>query len=235
MTDTKSHRPFPIWVLNLERSKDRRKYMEKQLKKLNWQFEVIPAVDGKCLGSEELIYYSAQQATKTVKRELSPVEIGCALSHAKLWERIVAENIDAVLIFEDDVKIKKELMDVLEMRHKFPEDWEFINFRTDVKKIPLGPPVYTKYRVCHFQSYANRTCAYFINIKGAKKLCDHVYPVRWAADGLTGRTYISNLISYGIYPDLVKLANFLSVLDEDTPRLKWLLFHLECKIKEVIW
>lgn len=220
MIDTKSNQPFPIWVLNLERSKDRRKYMEEQLQKLNWQFEIIPAVDGKCLGPDELKYYSTQQAIKTIKREMTPGEIGCALSHAKMWERIVAKSIEEVLIFEDDAKIKKELIDVLEVRHEFPEDWEFINFRTDVKKIPFGPPVCAKYRVCHFQSYANRTCAYFINLKGAKKLCDHVYPIRWAADGLTGRTYISNLISYGLYPDLVKLANFLSVRDEDTPRLK---------------
>jgi GR25 family glycosyltransferase involved in LPS biosynthesis/glycosyltransferase involved in cell wall biosynthesis len=215
MAETKMNRPFPIWVLNLERSRDRREYMEKQLNNLNWQFEIIPAVDGKCLGSEELKYYSAQQAIKTIERELNPGEIGCALSHAKIWARIVAENIEEVLILEDDVLIKSELKDVLERRYTFPEDWEFINFRTDVDKIPFGLPVYTEYRVCHFQTYANRTCAYFINIRGAKKLCDHVYPIRWAADGLTGRTYISDLISYGMYPHLVELTNFPSVRSDE--------------------
>jgi glycosyltransferase involved in cell wall biosynthesis/GR25 family glycosyltransferase involved in LPS biosynthesis len=185
--------------------------MEQQLKRLNRRFEIIPAVDGKCLNSEDLQCYSAQQAMKIIRREMSPGEIGCALSHAKMWERIVAENIEEVLIFEDDVTIKNELIDVLEWRHTFPDDWEFINFRTDVNQIPFGLPIYMEYRFCRFQSYANRTCAYFINIKGAKKLCEHVYPIRLAADGLTGRTYISDLISYGMYPDLVELANFPSV------------------------
>lgn len=214
MAETKNNQPFPVWVLNLERSRDRRTYMEGQLRELNWQFEIIPAVDGKCLSADELKCYSPQQALKFVNRELSPGEIGCALSHARLWERIVTENIQEVLILEDDVDIDGELMGVLERRDAFPGDWELINFKTDVKKLPFGPPVYTKYHICHFQAYANRTCAYFINIKGAKKLCDHVYPVRLAADGLTGRTHISNLISYGVCPDLVGLANFPSMISD---------------------
>lgn len=214
MTGTKGNQTFPIWILNLERSGDRREFMERQLNDLNWRFEIVPAVDSKYLGSEDLKYYSAQEAMKTIQREMKPGEIGCALSHAKLWERIVAEDIEEVLILEDDVTIKSELLEILERRSRFPEDWEFINFRTDVRKIPFGPPVYTEYRICHFQSYANRTCAYFINTKGAKKLRDHVYPIRWAADGLTGRTYISDLVSYGIYPDLVELANFPSLISD---------------------
>lgn len=215
MPEAKNDRPFPVWVLNLERSRDRREFMEKQLQGLNRQFEIIPAVDGNYLDAEDLKHYSVQEAIKTIQREMKPGEIGCALSHARMWERIVAENIEEVLILEDDVTIQSELLDVLEWRHAFPGDWELVNFRTDVKKIPFGPPVYTEYRICHFRSYANRTCAYFINTRGAKKLCDHVYPIRWAADGLTGRTYISDLISYGIYPDLVELANFPSMISDE--------------------
>ncbi|MBC8038597.1 MAG: glycosyltransferase family 25 protein [Rhizobiales bacterium] len=215
MTKIKSNQPFPVWVLNLERAVDRRKYMERQLNELDWRFEMIPAVDSRYLGSEDLKYYSAQEAMKTIQREMKPGEIGCALSHARMWERIVAENIEEVLILEDDVAIKSELLDVLDSRSAFPGDWEFINFRTDVRKIPFGPPVYAEYKICHFQRYANRTCAYFINAKGASKLRDHVYPIRWAADGLTGRTYISGLVSYGIYPDLVELANFPSLISDE--------------------
>ncbi len=215
MTKTRISQPFPVWILNLERSVDRRKYMESHLNELNWRFEMIPAVDGKYLGPEDLKHYSAQEAMKTIQREMKPGEIGCALSHAKMWERILAENIEEVLILEDDVAIKGELLDVLDSRSTFPGDWEFINFRTDVQKIPFGPPVYAEYRICNFRRYANRTCAYFINAKGARKLCEHVYPIRWAADGLTGRTYISELVSYGIYPDLVELADFPSLIADE--------------------
>lgn len=212
MLETKSKQSFPIWVLNLERASDRRQSMEKQLTELQWQFEFIQALDGNCLNAEARKSYSAWQAIKIVKRELSPGEIGCALSHAKLWARIVAENIEEVLILEDDVLLTPDLMRVLERRHLFPADWELINLKTDAAKIPFGPSVYSNYRVCHFQEDANRTCGYLINHKGAKKLCTHVYPIRLAADGLTGRTSITKLVSYGIDPDLVRLADFPSMI-----------------------
>jgi glycosyl transferase family 25 len=186
--------------------------MEKQLTELGWHFEIVQAVDGNCLTTEERKAYSAWQAIKTVKRTLTPGEIGCALSHAKFWVRMVAENIEEALILEDDVVLTPDLMRVLERRHQLPADWELINFKTDVAKFPFGSPIYTNYRVCHFQDDANRTCAYFINHKGAKKLCTHVYPIRLAADGLTGRTSITKLVSYGVDPDLVTLADFPSMI-----------------------
>ena len=114
MPDAKNDRPFPVWLLSLERSRDRREFMVKQLQALNLQFEIVPAVDGKCLDSEDLKHYSAPEAIKAIQREMKPGEIGCALSHARMWERIVAENIEEVLILEDDVMIKSELLDVLE-------------------------------------------------------------------------------------------------------------------------
>ncbi|MCB0063272.1 MAG: glycosyltransferase family 25 protein [Caldilineaceae bacterium] len=212
MLETKIKQSFPIWVLNLERARDRRQFMANQLNELQWQFEIIQAVDGNCLNAEERKSYSAWQAIKTVKRQLTSGEIGCALSHANLWARMVAETIEEVLILEDDVLLTPELMHVLERRHQLPADWELINFKTDAAKLPFGPPIYTKYRVCHFQEDANRTCAYLINHKGAKKLCTHVYPIRLAADGLTGRTAITKLVSYGIDPDLVTLADFPSMI-----------------------
>ena len=40
-------------------------------------------------------------------RELTPGELGCSLSHIRLWEKMVKENIPEVLILEDDLLIGK--------------------------------------------------------------------------------------------------------------------------------
>jgi len=206
---------LPIWVLNLERSKDRRYFMEEQLRKLNLKFEITRAVDGRNIPENDLNRYSRKDAMKCAGRELSPGEIGCALSHAKMWERITMENLNEVLILEDDVIIGEMLIRILDFRHKFPVDWEFMNFVTSAKQIPLDVSIYDIYRACRFKGYANSTCAYFINRAGAKKLLSHVYPIRWAADGLTGRTYITDLISYGIDPKVAALSNFESDIWKD--------------------
>ena len=206
-------RLFPIWVLNLERSRARREYMEKQLKALNWPFELINAVDGQRLGPEELKFYSIQQAIQSVYRPLTPGEIACALSHARMWERMIADRIHEALILEDDIEIRNDLIEVLSRRDQFPTDWELINFRTDIGMVPFGLELYKGYKACHFKGDANRTCAYFINLKGAQKLLKHVYPIRFAADGLTGRTSLTKLVSYGIYPNVVELTEFSSEIN----------------------
>lgn len=211
----KGNQELPIWVLNLERSKDRWYFMEEQLRRLNLKFEITRAVDGRNITENDLKHYSRKDAMKCAGRELSPGEIGCALSHARMWERIIAENLNEVLILEDDVIIGEMLIRILDCRHKFPADWEFMNFMTSAKQIPLDVSIYDIYRACRFEGYANGACAYLIDRAGAKKLLSHVYPIRWAADGLTGRTYITGLISYGVDPKVAALSNFESDIWKD--------------------
>jgi len=61
--------------------------MERQLRSLDLQFEIIEAIDGMLLGQRELEKYSKRLAMKTVGRELGSGEIGAALSHGNIWRR----------------------------------------------------------------------------------------------------------------------------------------------------
>lgn len=198
----------PIWVLNLERSKDRRLFMEKQLEGLDLEFEIIKAVDGKALKEDDLRSYSEKKAIRCEGTALSPGRIACALSHARMWHRIIEENLNEVLILEDDGLIGESLIDILRSRHQFPRDWEFMNFLTDAQKIPFGTPITENYNVCRFKGNANRTTVYLINRRGAEKLLKHCFPIRYTADGLTGRTYLTGLISYGIEPQVATLSDY---------------------------
>lgn len=198
----------PIWVLNLERSKDRRFFMENQLKGLNLEFEIIKAVDGQALGEDDLKGYSERKTIRCVGTALGPSAIACALSHARMWHRIIEENLNEVLILEDDALIGETLIDILRSRHQFPPDWEFMNFFTDAQKLPFSTPIIEHYNVCRFKGNANRTSTYLINRRGAEKLLKNCFPIRYAADGLTGRTYVTGLISYGIEPQVAALSDY---------------------------
>lgn len=51
--------------------------------------------------------------------------IGCALSHIKLWNKIVDENLDNALIFEDDMFLIDDWYDVLKKgMNDLPDDWD---------------------------------------------------------------------------------------------------------------
>jgi glycosyl transferase family 25 len=198
---------LPIWVLNLKTDKRRLRFMQKQLRALKLDFTVVEALDGSRLSPDDWKLYSKEKALKFSKRELTPGELGCALSHARMWERIVRENIPEVLIFEDDVLIGGAFPAILDHRDRFPVDWELINFSTDAPQEPFGKFITDIYRVSRHKDWADRASAYLINSKGAKKLLNHAYPIGHTADGLTWRTDITGVVSYGVYPRVVILSD----------------------------
>jgi len=216
----------PIWVANLERSSERRRFMQEQFASLDLSYRIINATDGKELSREELQKYSKPHALKFKRRELSTGEIGCALTHAKIYKQLLDENLEEVLILEDDIVLMQDLLDVLLQRRKFPPEWEAVNFaNTWAQAIPLGEPVCKDYRLCRFRGIANRTSAYLINRQGAKKLIEHVYPIRLPADDLVGLTQITKLRLYGITPSVVALADFKSDIWSDKGEANGLTFN----------
>jgi GR25 family glycosyltransferase involved in LPS biosynthesis len=201
---------LPVWVLNLKQDTRRLQFMRRQLRRLNLPFTVIPAVDGSFLTPEELGLYSKDRAVQYSKRELSPGEIATSLSHARMWERMLSEKRKEVLIFEDDVLIAGALIEILRNRNRFPKDWEFINFSTDAAQEPFGPFLTDVYRASRHKEWADRASAYLIKPEGARKLLAHAYPIGHTADGLTWRTDITGLVSYGVYPRVVILSEMES-------------------------
>ena len=205
MTKRSEPQPFPVWVLNLERSTGRRKIMQEQLDRLGLQHEFIPAVDGRSLSAEQIGLYSKKSALQNKYRELGRGEIGCALSHASMWQKLVDIGQEAVLILEDDVLIGEMFPPILFMCNNLPADWDFINFKTDVVQVPFGEPFYDIYRFCRFVSPPNRTCAYLLSRSGAQKLLRQVFPIRLPVDDYMGRRCLSGVNVYGVDPQVVAL------------------------------
>jgi glycosyl transferase family 25 len=202
--------PLPIWVLNLKQDTHRLRFMRKQAKALKLAFSVVEAMDGNRLTDGDWSLYSKERALQVSGRELTPGEVGCALSHARMWERMVRGNIPEVLIFEDDILIGDALPRILEHRSRFPKDWEMVNFSTDAPQEPFGPFLTGIYRASRHKDWADRASAYLLNVNGARKLLEHVYPIGHTADGLTWRTDITGLVSYGVYPRVVILSDLES-------------------------
>lgn len=192
-----------IFLLNLDRAVDRRKTMEEHLTSLGLQFELISAVDGKKLSAFDRSKYSEEDAIKAIGHPLIDTQIGCALSHAMLYERIVEENISECLILEDDVFLGEMFFKVMQNRSQFPKDWDVINLCTRTPQDAFGPFLVDIFRCSKFLEPASQTAAYLLSLKGAKKLLRKVYPIRYEADGFTGRTQIAGIHSYGISPAVV--------------------------------
>jgi glycosyl transferase family 25 len=113
MTATKSAvQSVNIFVITLPDEYERQEFMEKQIKATGLPFEFVYGINGKRLGSENInACYDAERCRNYyfkrtgIKRNLTPGEIGCSLSHRSIYNKIVKENIQRAIVLEDDVII----------------------------------------------------------------------------------------------------------------------------------
>ncbi len=113
------------FVINLDKEKARMASIDAQLSQLGVVYERISAVYGK-----ELPLQERNQAVNKFRwwcamgRPVVNAEIGCALSHFKIYTRMVEENIPYACILEDDIKLSP----------KFKESVAQVESRLDVTK-----------------------------------------------------------------------------------------------------
>ena len=195
----------PIWVINLKRSENRRKLMENQFTEYGQNIEFIEAIDGRLLTRRDMEIYSQMLSIRHFGRELSLAEIGCALSHIRIWKRIVEEKLNEVLICEDDIKFDESLFGVIRNRDRFPDDYDHLNLSTYAAKLPFGETIYDKYKASHYEGKVKSCAAYLLTYRGACKLLENVFPICMPVDIYIPRS--SSLQSYGVYPRLVEYVN----------------------------
>ena len=162
-----------IFVINLKRCPEKREIMVRRLKKHASNFDVtfIEAVDGNELTNQNL----KEKNISLVKdyrdpysgRNMTWGEVGCTLSHFKVYDRCIKENIDIAIIFEDDIMIpplfEEKLNDTLTRLKEM--DWEFCYLgRKPIEKDTEFNDIFVK------PGYSYWTCGYIINLKGIKKI-----------------------------------------------------------------
>jgi len=100
-----------VFVINLDRRKDRREHLKKELSRLDISYTRVSAVDGEDEGVPDI-------------DGLTPGEVGCILSHKKVLEKIIEEKVRLPLILEDDI-IFEDKFNLRFENHfpQLPEDW----------------------------------------------------------------------------------------------------------------
>jgi glycosyl transferase, family 25 len=93
------------FVINLPNYKDKKDLMISQLDNLKiTNYEIVNGIDGSLIDDILIAFICDKtQVLKNIKRPLAKTEIGCALSHIKIYKKIIEENLDQAIILEDDV------------------------------------------------------------------------------------------------------------------------------------
>jgi glycosyl transferase family 25 len=104
-----------IFVINLAGEVARRAWISNQLNVAGLSFEIVGGVNGAALSGQEIAErYSDRKAKWRASRSLVAAEIGCALSHLKVYGEIIARDIPCALVLEDDVVLPADLSRVLD-------------------------------------------------------------------------------------------------------------------------
>ena len=98
---------YKIYYINMDRSKDRREFMENQFKNLNISFERISAIDGKKLDLNSKLKANSEQNMFAHFGKMNYGEIGCFQSFIKSYNIISNQKEDFALLLEDDALINR--------------------------------------------------------------------------------------------------------------------------------
>lgn len=217
-----------FYVISLVRQQERRQKMAQMLDSFGVDYEFFDAVDGRNLSEEDaklcdlgdqhiLTMRGGRRAL--VEDALSPSEVGCALSHLKLYQHILDQGDEQAVILEDDTKILPEAMQALQNINCITEPWDVINFSDNSGiRNRLGARKYyfdrengryfqrTGMRNPTLDAIFNRRrvmfCAAFfvINRHACERLIELGYPVRIVADYLLGMIGYNELRTFRVFP-----------------------------------
>jgi glycosyl transferase family 25 len=176
-----------IFVINMKRSVERRRLMEKQLNAAGLKYEFWAATDGTLLPREEFERECDVQAC--TERQWTPGQIGCALSHGRLYRHIVEQGIERALILEDDLILRPDFGALIPKLEQHLTDDEIIMlYFTPGANCTMtragAVPVFNKYQLMYPMSCDNvlSTAAYMLSGKVAERMVKAVYPMSVCAD-----------------------------------------------------
>lgn len=241
-----------IFIVNLKKDTEKKEHMQKLSQKYNLQVEFIEAVDGRALYEEDIFkVYSSRMAIEEFGRELSRGEIGCALSHKKIYQRMVDDNISEAVVMEDDILFDKQLLSFLQGTTGLPKNAELVllgywhsGIENDETLISFRGhlSISDSSKLVRFIVNMHGTYGYYITLNGAEKLLKVLNEkIYMPIDHYTGDEKFINV--YGAYPKVITLSDQFDIHSEvefernqiriksrnenkKNRRIKKILFHL---------
>ncbi|MBT2558544.1 glycosyltransferase family 25 protein [Hymenobacter sp. ISL-91] len=180
------------FVISLQRSIERRKFIQQQLDKLSLPFEFFDAVDGRAMTEQ---YIEENTNIVLVRQEINFLNrgaIGCALSHYGIYKKMVEEGIEVALIMEDDVIISPSLKGILRRVKDTitTEDLIMLYFQsknpveiTAQKAVDMSDGHKLQYMIKY--GWVGAAGAYILTKSVAQRMMQIIHPIHTVADSWT--------------------------------------------------
>lgn len=196
----------PIYIINLERSHERRVMMQERLDALGLHYEFIKAIDGNTLTPDEQSSYAAKRRRLFYGHDLTFGEIGCLLSHRKVYRHMIENNIDCAIVLEDDVFLDQDFPEVVRHLMALKQPWDMIRFLASPKTCRRSRKLFT---ISEARSLARPygtpggAYGYMLTLRAARRLNAKMQKNYIPVDTLHGQVWKTGLQIYNIVPSPV--------------------------------
>jgi glycosyl transferase family 25 len=164
---------FQSYIISMERSSERLKFISDRLNFLGLDFERIVATDGSLLNEDFKSRFSAARPRDGI-RGWAPGQIGCFISHEAAWHAISKSNADYGLVLEDDVHLSSDFRDVIRSDDWIPKEADLIRLEDTGQRLKLscGQKAFGKRKIYKVGSAAWGAGGYIIRKALAERLLD---------------------------------------------------------------
>lgn len=196
----------PLYVINLDRDKERMDTLDQHLRSRGLDYIRVPAVLGKEVPNWEQLVDPKLYAIRNRRPTPRAGEIGCTLSHLKVLELFLQTNEAWCVVLEDDVELRPGFSEVLRALGE-QDDWDLVKLFCFHSGMPIR-----KRRldgVHHLVVHLTRTtssAAYAVNRRGAEALLKALRPITEQVDHALDRPWETGLRIRGIRPMPVTLS-----------------------------
>jgi len=198
---------LPIFVINLDVATERLSFMQGQAAKADIAFERIAGVRGTQV--PENLRDQFLNADGTPRSSLSAGEIGCYASHLEAARLIVARDLPAALVLEDDVELRGDLKSFLtQIAGVLPDAWDIVKLCNYHHRTVYCVRRFGDSHLVRFYRQPALAAGYLLSRQGAAKLLAPQPRIR-PIDIEMRQPWHMDLDIYGVCPPPVKQLSFL--------------------------
>ncbi len=174
-----------IYVINLERSTSRRQRLVDCFARFGYtDYEFFSAIDGRRIPAELKPLVDRSSARRRLGREMSDGEIGCALSHALVYKKILNDGVREAVVLEDDAILGDAFFELLSSGALSRSGYKHILLHCRHPRVlrwPVGS-LGEKHELFRLVSEVWGATAYYLSSERAYRLWREVLPVSYVAD-----------------------------------------------------
>ena len=205
-----------VYYINLDRSKGRRKNIERMCFNHGLNAERFPAVDGKLLDLDDPKYQKALKKIKwwfLIENRKNVGHFGCYLSHMSIFEKFLQTDKQYCFILEDDAEIITSNLKegIMKNMKNLPRNWDILLLGYEVNG---GPNGYKEVREGNKDTklkngllnlkYFTGTHGYILTRNCIKKLIENLQVMDWIIDWNIAYLARKGLVNiYGAFPPLI--------------------------------